>query len=292
MELISIENKIKKTEAVLNNVFKLHSMPKVLGEILQYLNSDSVNNTTLSKMILRDQSLATKILAIANSPLYGLQRNVTTIDFAVMVLGVEEIKHIVSSLSMMDTFKNKTDDYLDQAKFWEHSFLVALISKKIAEDFKMKYVGEIFTAGFLHDLGLPIIHRYFHSSFVKIKEDIELAGTNFIEAERETIGLTHAEIAYRLLDKWNLPVILCDITKHHHAPLNSEEFPKQTAVVHLADYTTKYLSTGSFFWNHQLELDFTAAKLIGFKTDEEVIEYIEQFRSILPQQLESMRHLL
>lgn len=292
MEIISIESKIRKTESVLNNVFKLQSIPKVLAEILQYLNSSSVNNTKLSKMILGDQSLATKILAIANSPLYGLQRNVTTIDFAVMVLGVEEIRHIVSSLSMMDTFKNKTDQYLDQTNFWEHSFLVASISKKIAEDFKMKYSGEIFTAGFLHDLGLPVMHRYFHSAFIKIKEDVETQGIDYISSETEHLGMSHAEIAFRLLDKWNLPIILCDITKYHHAPLKSEEFPKQAAVVHLADFTTKHLNEGSYFWNATLQLDLEAAKLIGFQDEEAVYNYIEEYREILPQQIEAMRHLL
>lgn len=287
-----MESKIQKTELVLNNIFKLQSIPKVLSDILQYLNSDSVNNTKLSKMILGDQSLATKILAIANSPLYGLQRNVTTIDFAVMVLGVEEIRHIVYSLSMMDAFKNKTDQYLDQTNFWEHSFLVASISKKIAEDFQLKYSGEIFTAGFLHDLGLPVMHRYFHSAFIKIRESVETQGASYISSEEEHLGLSHAEIAYRLLDKWNLPIILCDITRHHHHPLKSEEFSKQAAVVHLADFTTKHLNKGTFFWNSDLILDMEAIKLIGFKTEEEVYSYIEEYRELLPQQLETMRHLL
>jgi len=292
MEIITMENNIKKTEAVLNNIIKLHSIPRILAEILEYLNTESVNNTKLSKMILGDQSLATKILVIANSPLYGLHRNVTTIDFAVMVLGVDEIRNIVSSLTLMDTFKNKSDEYLDQGKFWQHSFLVGSVAKRIAEDLSLSYAGEVFTAGFLHDIGLPVIHKYFHSAFVKIMNDVESRGTNYISAEIDNIGLSHCEIAYKVLDKWNLPVILCDITKHHHAPTKSEDFSKQAAIVHLADFTTKHLNIGSYFWDNDLQLDMNALSVLGFNDEEKVIHQIEKYTDVLNAQLEATRHLV
>lgn len=292
MEIITIDNKIKKTEAVLNNIIKLHSIPKVLREILEYLNTDSVNNTKLSKMILGDQSLATKILVIANSPLYGLYRNVTTIDFAVMVLGVEEIRNIVSSLTLMDTFINKSDEYLNQGTFWQHSFLVGSVAKRIAEDLSLSYSGEVFTAGFLHDIGLPIIHKYFHSSFVKIVNEVKSSGANYISTEIDNIGLSHTEIAYKVLDKWNLPIILCDIVKHHHQPSKSEYFAKQTAIVHLADYTTKHLDIGSYSWDIDLQLDLKAMSLLGFICEEKAFEFINKYTDVLKAQIESTRHLV
>lgn len=292
MEIIPLEDKVKKTEAVINNIFKLHAIPQVLREILNYLSTDTVNNTTLTKLILKDQNLATKVLAVANSPLYGLQRNVTTVDFAIMVLGVDEIRHIVSSLCMMDAFKNKSDEYLDHKNFWQHSFLVGSIAKKIAEDLNLKFSGEVFTAGFLHDLGVPVIHKYFHSSFTKIVNEVKNNNGNLLEVEIHSIGLNHAEIAYRLLDKWNLPVVLCDCVQHHYIPLKSRDYKRQTSVVHLADYITKHLDIGSFFWDIQLELNRESIELLGFSNLEELESYMESFRDILPKQLDSMRDLV
>jgi putative nucleotidyltransferase with HDIG domain len=292
MEIIPLEDKIKKTEAVINNIFKLHAIPQVLREILNYLNTESINNSTLTKLILKDQNLVTKVLAISNSPLYGLQRNVTTVDFALMVLGVEEIRHIVSSLCMMDAFKNKSDEYLDHKNFWEHSFLVGSVAKKIAEDLNLKFSGEVFTAGFLHDLGVPVIHKYFHSSFTKIVNEVKNNSDNILQLEIETIGLNHAEIAYKLLDKWNLPIVLCDCVRYHYMPLKSRDYKKQTAVVHLADYIIKYLETGSFFWDFQLKLDTDAVELLGFANNDQLYSYINSFTEFLPKQLDSMRDLV
>lgn len=290
MEQISLENR-QKSEAILNNVVKLQSIPKILAEILEYLNTDSVNNTKLAKLILGDQNLSTKVLAIANSPLYGLQRTVSTIDFAVMVLGVDELRSIVSSLSMMDTFKNKTDDFLDQMEFWQHSFLVGSLAKKIAEDLSYSFGGEVFTAGFLHDIGLPIMHKYFHSAFENIINETEYYKKPFISAELSNIGFSHSEIGHKLLDKWNLPMMLCDVVLNHHQPLSSDKYTKQTAVVHLADYATKHLNVGSYFWDQDLELDTEIIKKLGFVDEQNIHDTIETYSESLKEQLESTRFL-
>ena len=293
MELLSLEAKMKKTELILNNVIKLQSMPKILREILTYLNQSEVNNTKLSKMILGDQSLATKILTIANSPLFGLQRKVTTIDFAVMVLGVAEIRSIVSSLSMMEVYKNKSDEYLDQVNFWEHSYLVGCTAKSISEDLKLENSGEAFTAGFLHDLGLPVIHKYFHSAFVTIKGETESKDNyTFMQGEYDNLGLSHYEIAYRLLDKWNLPPVLCETVKFHHDPVRSENYKVLSAIVHLADYSTRQFEVGSFFWDKGLELKADAMELLGFKNIEEAKEFINKYLENAKAQIDSMRFLI
>jgi len=82
---------------------------EAMTEAMELLDNSSASISTLTSVISRDQGLVTKILTIANSPLYGLQRKVTSIDFAVMVLGFTELKNIISVLSMAESFKNKTD---------------------------------------------------------------------------------------------------------------------------------------------------------------------------------------
>ena len=166
--IIDQKQKREKTELVLLNIYNLPPIPRVMAEVLKMLDSPSTNTTDLAKAVSKDQSLVTKILSIANSPLFGLQRKVTSIDFAILVLGFGELRNIVSVLSMVESFKNKTDKYLDQKEFWLHSFLTGTATKKLAEEFKFPFSGEAFIAGFLHDMGVSIMHRYFHSNFKTI----------------------------------------------------------------------------------------------------------------------------
>jgi HD-like signal output (HDOD) protein len=68
----------------------------------------------------------------------------------------------------MESFKNKTDKYLDQKEFWFHSFVSSTASKRIAKDLKYENPGKAFIVGLLHELGIPVIHKYFHTNFIEI----------------------------------------------------------------------------------------------------------------------------
>ncbi|MBI9073176.1 MAG: HDOD domain-containing protein [Melioribacteraceae bacterium] len=283
-----LQEKREKTALVLTNVYNLPSMSAIMMEVSRLLDDPSTNTDKLSKMIGKDQGLSTKILSIANSPLYGLPRKVSTIDFAILIIGFQDIKNIVIALSMIDSFKNKSDKNLNQEEFWKHSIITGNAAKRIAEDLGFRIGGEAFVAGLLHDLGIPVIHKYFHSSFLEIIEAVNEGGI-FLEAEFNTLGMTHAEIGRFLAAKWNLPAPLVDAVIHHHDPGKSEENEVLTAVVHLADYMTQFLELGAFYWDSTNKLDPAVLEILKFENEEAVNEFMEKYRELFTKELEAIR---
>jgi HD-like signal output (HDOD) protein len=283
------QKKKEKTEMVLNNIYNLPLIPKIIVEVTKILSTENVKNPDLVKVISKDQGLVTKILSIANSPLYGIPRKVTTIDFALLILGVNEIRNIVSALSIIESFKNKTDKYLDQKEFWLHSFVVGSAAKRLTEDFGDKNSGEAFIAGLLHDVGISVIHRYFHTNFISIIEMVKDQGKSYYEAEMEVLGLTHEQIGYMLLEKWNFPISLCDAVLHHHSPKESTNGTNLVAVVHLADYMTQKLGVGNFEWDKGLQVEKESAEMLGFKEENELDEFIVKYEELFTQQSEYLR---
>jgi len=292
MEIITTQSQRRtKTEMVLANIFKLPPIPKVLLEASKILDSKAPKSKELVDVISKDQSLVTKVLSIANSPLFGLQRKVTSMDFAVLVLGFSELKKIISALSVIETFKNKTDKYLDQKEFWLHSFLTGSVSEKIAEDVGFAVKGEAFLAGFLHDMGIAVIHRFFHSNFVTIYELQENSDMNLLEAEIEVLGMTHAEIGSFLAENWNFPPSLCDVIKNHHAPNDSVSNFLLASIINLADYLTKHFIIGQFEIDKNLELDLEAMKNMRIHSEAELEAFIPGYEDFLKEQSEAIRYL-
>ncbi len=294
MTTISLTNqqqKRQKTEIVLRNVFNLSSIPKVTGDVLKLLEQKNVNNSELSKLISRDMGLVSKILTIANSPMYGLRRRVTSIDFALLILGISELKNIISVLSISEAFKNKSDKYLDQKDFWLHSYLVGTAAKRLAEDLNYYNSGEAFIGGFLHDMGLSVIHKYFHTNFVQIHELVTQKGFSMRDAERETIGIDHQEIGSFLLERWNFPVELYDAVLHHHNPGQASHEDKMlSAIIHFSDYMINQMDIGNAFWDNDIQLDKDAIQLMQFKSDEEIDRFIEGYRNLCNEQIESIKY--
>ncbi len=286
-----ILQKKERTEKVLTSVVNLPVIPKVMFETIKLLENKYTTAGELNKVISKDQALLTKILTIANSPLYGLQRKVTTIEYAILVLGYRELKNIISALSVAEAFRNKTDKYLNSKEFMLHSYLTGTACKKLATDIGFNNSGEAFIAGFLHDIGISIIHRYLHSSFINVTELVETKGMTFREAELDVLGMTHEQVGYFLFDRWNFPKEISDPILTHHSPDGTNSSPVLSAVVNLADYITNRLKLTSAPWDNDVALSPFAMQKFNLEREIDVERFIDSYKDIFWNQIEFVRFL-
>lgn len=270
----------EKIEATLNKIYNLPALPDIVTEALNLLNSKTTSNHQLIELISKEQSFVVKVLALANSPIYGLRKEVSTLDFAVMVLGYNELRHIVFVISFLESFRGSSSKHFDQNLYWLHSFLTAKVSKRIAEDFGYGKSGEAFVAGFLHDVGISIMHRYFKNLFVEILDMVNEKGFTFMQAEKEVLGMTHCEIGSYLMERWNLPVALQQSTQFHHDPTGLEGDPMLSAIIHFSDYLTTQLYPERLFWENGNELNKTAFDILNIKEDQQA-KFIEKYSNIV-----------
>ncbi len=289
MENNLLLEKRKKTEMILMNVYNLPSVSGMMLEISRMLDDPSTNTATISKIIGKDPGLTTKILSISNSPLYGLPRRVSTIDFAILIIGYQDIKNIIIALSMIESFKNKGDKNMNTEEFWKHALITGNASKRIAEDLGYRFGGEAFVGGLLHDLGIPVIHKYMHKEFMEIVRIVKEQGRSFEEVEQETMGMTHEEIAEFLVKKWNLPENLCSTIINHHKPGKLTENRELASVIHLADYMTQKLGVGNFYWDDTMVLDESMLETLNFKSMEDLEQFMEGYKELFLSEIKSIR---
>jgi len=287
-----INIKREKTQLVLMNIYNLPPIPKVISEALKLFDNKNINVSEINKVISRDQSLVSKILLVANSPFYGLQRKVTSVEFAILILGFAEIKNIISVLSLIEAFKNKSDVYLGQKEFFLHSFLTGTLTKNISENLGFPNSSEAFVAGFLHDIGISIIHKFFHSNFVTICELTQTGNMSYHDAELEILGMTHEQIGNFLVDRWNFPETICDGILFHHNPENSKNSQVLSSIIHLADYMTQALDTGKFSWDGNMNFTNHSKLIFGFNNDDDLNNYVNNFKDSIKLQIELVSHII
>lgn len=287
-QAIDINEKREKNRKFLMNIRNLPSIPVVMMEAQKRLENPKTSAADLGKLISKDQGLVAKILAVANSPLYGLPRRVSTIEFAIVILGFDHIKNIVIALSMIEAFKNETDKNWDRKAYWTHSLMTASAAKRIADDLGYNKTGEAFTAGLLHDLGIAVIQRYFKNEFDLICNLVEEQGMRYTNAEMQILGIGHTEMGQILSDKWNLPKILGETIIHHHMPSESEDNKILTSIVHLADYMTQRLQLGGFSWDENMELDTNILQILNLGDAIYLDRFIQSYESLFKSQLETL----
>ncbi len=280
------KEKIKKQ---LTSIGTLPSIPHIITEVSALLDNDRTSAADLCKIISRDQGIVTKILSVANSPLYGLPRRVSTIEFAVVIIGFEHIKNILVALSLVEAFKTKNNPNWNQAAYWNHSLLTATAAKRVADDLRYPKSGEVFTAGLLHDLGLVVYQRYMYQDFNKIVKLVNEEQMRHINAEERTMGYTHQDIAEFLLEKWNFPPYIAEAILYHHKPSLAPDRKVLASLIHLADYMTQRLGIGNFDWDNEYEFDENVIDILGFGNFEYLDKFVLSYEDLFKSHLESIK---
>ena len=101
----------------------LPTFPTTALEVMRLASDSDSSAAELAKIISRDPPLATKILRVANSPYYGFQKKISTIEWAIVALGFETLRETILSLTLIDLFKGSITKDFDPRKFWKHAVL-------------------------------------------------------------------------------------------------------------------------------------------------------------------------
>jgi putative nucleotidyltransferase with HDIG domain len=220
-----------------------------LGSVVTKVMTAVVEETSardIAEMIERDSSVTGRILKVINSSFYGLSGHISTVSQAVPLLGIQVVKNIVLTFSVLDIFPQGKKDGFDFQKLWEHCFATSAAARLLARQVHYDDPEEALVAGLLHDIGMLVFTKYDLEEYKQIFAEHDKTGRPLTDIETETIGITHAEVGALLAEKWQLPEILvAPIRYHHHAAL-PEEMHRQvrllTSIIHVADVMCRIFS--------------------------------------------------
>ncbi len=222
-------------------VANLPTLPKVASHLIRIINDPLTSSSDVAFLIGQDLSLTAKVLRLANSAYYGVPRTITSINTAVVILGMKVINTLVLSLTVFDMFpgNKKNSQLFDRQAFWLHSLSCGLICKNIAK--KVKSIlpidpEEAFCAGLLHDIGKVVLEQYMHEDFHKsLQYSLEMKIPT-VEAEKKILGFSHTEVAEWLTDNWDLPLEIQHPLTFHHSVANSPGCLDIVGLCHISDW--------------------------------------------------------
>jgi len=239
---------MQRVEKVLERVTELPFSP-VAGKILELARDDRVGAREIARIITQDQAFTARLLKIANSPYYGQTRAVTTVSQAIPVLGINTISSLATVLGSFAYAANDDGAILTMRELWEHSIGCAIWGRHLARQIGQRGAEETFIAGLLHDIGKSVFYRFFKKEFLEAVAIAQAEGIDLADAERRLFDTDHAAAGAIVAAKWNLPPVLIQTIKYHHAPFAPREnldpeMRKTVALIHVADLLSDHFQIG------------------------------------------------
>jgi HD-like signal output (HDOD) protein len=275
--MLSAEYIRDKVKTIIN----LPALPSIAMEVVEMVDNPKTSASQLGKIISTDQALTAKVLKIANSPFYGFPKKISTIDFAIIVLGFDALKEIVISISLVSSLQKKSDNYFDSKAFWDHSIATGVIARKLARDLGYRVSGEVFVGGLLHDMGISVMHRYFNNEYKRIVDISRESDLTFMEAEESVLGVTHADIGSWLAERWNLPDHLVEGVLLHSTPSKAEKNPELVAIIHCADVFAARINGEPVEFDKGIEFDQEALTKLRLDDQNVLEEYIKNYTEVI-----------
>jgi len=268
---------------IIQDIKDLPPMPQVVIKIQHLISNLNSDTKQLAEVIESDQSIAAKVLKMANSAFYGMSGKISSIHQASLLLGYRTLGEIVTMAGASRLLSGKMPGYgYDPQELWKHSLSVAFSSKLIAEMKRSSLIYEAHTAGLIHDVGKIVLDRYILENKRDIADYMSREEKTFLDAERYFFGFDHAGIASEICRSWHIPETITLAIRCHHQPSTSNG-DELSYVLHLADYVATMGGIGYDDDDILYEAEKGAMDFVGLSQEEignmmpKVLEAVEQF---------------
>jgi HD-like signal output (HDOD) protein len=237
MDKLAITDQIRRSKDLL-------SLPQAISELLTEMEKPEFSADSLSKIILKDPSLTSRILRIANSAFYHRFADIRSVQQAVVVLGMTTVKCLALSSSILNRERVEKSSGVDAKALFTNILTTAAAAEKIAQMAGFKATEEAFIGGLLHDIGIIFfLHR--HPEKYRNIAKKNLTGNRLIDAERLVFSIDHAEVGHLLAQKWRLPENVTQAIRDHHDFINLKKTDTLSNIIRLATLLVDTASNSS-----------------------------------------------
>jgi diguanylate cyclase (GGDEF)-like protein len=202
---------------ILGSCRTLPSAPAVVMQVLDLSQDPDIGTAKVAKVLSRDPALVAKILKVANSAWCGIQREVTTLEQAVSLLGLNGTMSLALSFSLVRRLRAAEGRKFDHQTYWRRSAISATATLSVGASIRAGSRDELFLAGLLQDIGMLVLNEAM-PSYGLLVSSAKLNHAALVEIEHKDLHTDHAQVGSWFLKRWHLPnrLIAAISASHEH----------------------------------------------------------------------------
>lgn len=188
-------------------------------QLLSELQREDLSLKDLADRMKLDPGLCARLLHVANSPFFGVCRQISSLSEAVIVLGLSQTRALIQVEIMRSTLGKISWESFPLQEFWHRSLHMAACCQTLASRVGAPE-STAFTLGIFHNLGVLFMAQYNSANYSELMTE-GIQGMTLAKREMLTIKVDHGLMGAEMLKSWNFPDNICDaIALQYHPSLD------------------------------------------------------------------------
>lgn len=215
--------------------------PQALNSLLSPDTLSRASTEELAEMIRSEPALVARILSAVNSPLYGLQQQITSVQHGIAFLGINAIRDLALRYMLQDAIATSSPALAKlYERIWNTSILASEMCTLLLRQLNQPNSAEAATSTILSFLGdLPLLNLMGVDAALEAWNETLLERTRLLQ---DQLGV-NSDIAGRLtMEQWELPQgIILGVDRIHRVPFLREAISNPGGVQAIAAYLSARL---------------------------------------------------
>jgi putative nucleotidyltransferase with HDIG domain len=225
---------------IAHNRLAVPSMPAVAVRCLDLLRNKDAKFSDLASTVEKDPLIASRLLKVVNSPMYGGREPITSLENAISRLGMKPFRTIMIELAAREVFVSKSQRIRQMFRgIWEHCLAVGMLARDVAQRLPGAADADAcYLAGLFHDVGKPVVGALLLEAERSLIDEVNepfMTDTLWLKV----INDSHRDVGASLSAQWNLPPAVTRAIARVHAYEESAGRASCTNIVRYANALTK-----------------------------------------------------
>jgi HD-like signal output (HDOD) protein len=217
---------------------EMPTLNSVVRDICELSEHDECRTDDLTKIILRDANLTSKVLKIANSIHYNRSfMPIKTVSRGIVQLGFDNLKNITLASSLIDSFlKGKPKALLIESL--AKSFHAAVQARALVPYLTGEHKEQVFIAALLRNIGELALLSTGRDAAEKFVTERNIHPENEASISRELLGVDINQINRGLIKEWSLGELVRESSEDNVRPTT------MACAVNIGNDLSKYIHKG------------------------------------------------
>lgn len=211
-------------------------LPNIIPQLIRSLKDPKASSKDYAQVIRKDPSMTAGVLKYSNSVYFNPAGNtITSIDVAVVTLGIDGLRSVLSTAVMQPVIQQKTP-YFNQfgQRLWQHSLATAIICELLAKARGID-LYKAYLLGLTHNIGKITIFSEICQQLKTLQSEGSPDRSAFVPLLKERSDL----LTYKIAKDWQLPDEIISALKQQASLTNQTNLGPFSALLDQAKNISK-----------------------------------------------------